>query len=332
MNKTNQQQAKNQGVRVDSLITVVSALFAVCLISSSARAQSDHTKPCRITAGHILKSNLLEASEDYWSDVADASTLNSRSARRAAYAEARNVREETKEEAMEQYEARLELCEKLNERRYHPEINPDDFMSPEEIAANPNPYWPLVPGTKYTYQGETEEGTEVIEITITDQTREILGVDCVAVEDIVFLDGEKIEDTRDYYAQKRDTGDVWYFGENTFELEDGLIVELAGAWIAGEAGGKPGILTKAEASVGDVHRQEMLLGEAEDYAEVLGLSETVTVPAGTFENCRRTFEGTPLESDAMEHKVAAPGVGVILELDVETGERVELISFEPPSP
>ena len=332
MKEANQQQkARQRRVLIRRTIASV-GLWGFCLLSQPATADGEDVGPCKTTARHVWRSQLFEIQEEYWIAIANASTLPTHAERQEAIATAKEDRKEEKGWAGELREAREELCEKLKEHRYDPVINPDDFLSPEETAADPNPYFPLVPGTKYTYQGETDEGTEVVEVTITDDTREILGVDCMVVEDVVFLEGEKIEDTRDYYAQHKQTGDVWYFGENTFELEDGLIVELAGAWIAGEEGGKPGILTKANASVGDVHRQEMLLGDAEDYAEVLGLSESVTVPAGTFENCRRTFEGTPLEPDALEHKFAAPGVGVILEVNVETGERLELISFEPPTP
>jgi hypothetical protein len=83
---------------------------------------------------------------------------------------------------------------------------------------------------------------------------------------------------------------------------------------------------RAAPSVGDVYRQEFLLGEAEDFAEVLALGVSESVPFGDFTDCLKTFDGSPIEPDALEHKFYAPGIGVVLELDVESGERVELIS------
>ena len=162
-----------------------------------------------------------------------------------------------------------------------------------------------------------------------DETTEVMGVECMVVRDVVYLDGEPTEDTLDWFAQDVD-GNVWYFGEIAVNYEDGEIADVEGSWEAGVDGAKPGILVLADPQVGDAHRQEMLLGEAEDAAEVLALGETVTVPAGTYVNCVKTGEFTPLEPDTYEHKYRAPGIGVVLEVDVESGERVELVTVEGP--
>ena len=52
-------------------------------------------------------------------------------------------------------------------------------------------------------------------------------------------------------------------------------------------------------------------GEAEDVAQVLSLSETLTVPYGTFNNCLQTAEWNPLEPGVVEHKFYAEGVGML---------------------
>lgn len=44
-----------------------------------------------------------------------------------------------------------------------------------------------------------------------------------------------------------------------------------------------------------------------------------------FTDCVQTEDFTPLEPDALEHKFHAEGIGVVLEVDVESGERLELI-------
>ena len=68
------------------------------------------------------------------------------------------------------------------------------------------------------------------------------------------------------------------------------------------------------------------MGEAEDYGEVLALDQSVTVIAGTYTGCLQTLDATPMEPDTIEHKYYAPGVGVVLEVDTESGERLELVS------
>jgi hypothetical protein len=50
-------------------------------------------------------------------------------------------------------------------------------------------------------------------------TKMINGVKCVEVHDVVKGEGSAIEDTYDWYAQNTVTGDVWYFGEDTKELD-----------------------------------------------------------------------------------------------------------------
>ena len=105
-----------------------------------------------------------------------------------------------------------------------------------------------------------------------------MGVTCTEVHDVVYLDGKLAEDTLDWYAQDRQ-GNVWYFGENTAEFEDGRPVTLAGTFTAGVNDDKPGIIMEANSVVGDFYRQEFALGNAEDNALVVSLNATVTVPA-----------------------------------------------------
>ncbi len=80
--------------------------------------------------------------------------------------------------------------------------------------------------------------------------------------------------------------------------------------------------------VGDVYYQEFSPGEAEDQAEVLSLNEKVTVAYGSFENCLKTGEWNPLEPGEEENKYYAPGVGLLLEEEVEGGdEKLELVEI-----
>ena len=108
-----------------------------------------------------------------------------------------------------------------------------------------------------------------------------------------------------------------------------MIVGLEGSWTAGVDGAEPGIVMEAHPAVGDFYRQEFLLKDAEDMAEVVSLSESVTVPlqVAAFDNCLKTKETSPLEPDALENKFYAAGVGNLLTNDLETGEKSELIQI-----
>jgi hypothetical protein len=141
-----------------------------------------------------------------------------------------------------------------------------------------------------------------------------------------------IEDTNDWYAQDL-AGNVWYFGEIAQEFEDGELVSLEGSWKAGSDHAKPGYIMVFDPQEGDYYRQEFALGDAEDMGEVISRDEkAVTVPfGGTYEDdVLETKDFTPIEPDAFEYKYYAPEVGLILEKDPETGDRVELVNKTRP--
>ncbi len=211
------------------------------------------------------------------------------------------------------------------ESSYAPEIDPANF-----VARIDNRYFPLQPGTTFRYEGTSEDEQERNDVTVTAETKTILGVRCVVVHDTVMVAGELVEDTLDWYAQDKD-GNVWYFGEDSKSYEDGKVVSTEGSWEAGVDGAQPGIIMPAEPKVGDEYRQEYLAGEAEDMAAVLDLGGSVTVSYGTFDNVLVTKEWTPLEPDVVEHKTFAPGVGMILAESVQgEHERLELVDIEGP--
>jgi hypothetical protein len=201
------------------------------------------------------------------------------------------------------------------------EIDPARFTADID-----HPFWPMAPGTRWVYR----EGDQRVEVTVTDRTRTVMGVETRVVHDLVTVDGVPVEDTFDWYAQD-DDGNVWYFGEDTTEFEDGRPVGHAGAWEAGVDGALPGILLPADPEVGTTYRQEYYAGEAEDRARVLSLDEAVSVPFGDFTGALRTEDTTPLEPGVVEHKLYVRDIGPVLALKVkgDTG-REELVAFTRP--
>jgi len=199
-------------------------------------------------------------------------------------------------------------------------VEPEDFVRRVD-----HPFFPLTPGTVYRYAASTDEGLETIVVRVERGTKRILGVGTTVVRDQVFLDGELIEDTFDWYAQDEDRN-VWYFGEDTKEYENDVVVSTAGSWIAGQEGARPGFIMLARPRVGKSYRQEVAPGVAEDRATVVSLHETVTVPYGTFHGCLKTYETTPLDPSSREYKYYARGIGHILTVRLPDGLRTELTS------
>jgi hypothetical protein len=106
------------------------------------------------------------------------------------------------------------------------------FDATDFVAGIDNPYFPLLPGTVFHYRSETPDGIETNNVAVTRDSKQILGVNVTVVHDQVFLDGELAEDTFDWYAQDTE-GNVWYFGEDSKEIEDGQVVSTEGSWEAG---------------------------------------------------------------------------------------------------
>lgn len=202
---------------------------------------------------------------------------------------------------------------------YDPKINPSDFTTKID-----NPYFSLPVGRVIKFEENTAEGIEEVTITIENNTRKIMGVETIVYRDKVYVEGEIVEDTRDYLAQDKD-GNVWYFGEDVDNYEDGKLVDHNGSWIAGENGALPGIWIKAKHIVGDSYRQEYLEGEAEDMRDVVAVNLKVETPYGKYENCVKMYDWTPLDGNSKENKYYCPSVkALVMTENVVTGEKAYL--------
>ena len=204
------------------------------------------------------------------------------------------------------------------------ELDPADF-----VAEIDNPYWPMKPGNKWVYKETDAEGNEMqVEVTVTSDKKNILGISATVVHDVVTQDGAVKEDTLDWYAQDVH-GNIWYMGEDTKEYENGVVVSTEGSWEAGVDGAQAGILVPANPEADMTYRQEYYAGEAEDRAKVLSLDEHVEVPYGAFDGCLQTEDSTALDPDVLEHKYYCRGLGPVLAVDVASGVgQEELITFE----
>jgi len=299
--------------------SMVMMLFALTLIIGNAYAKSHN---CTDTSKDMLKSCNSGADDDYWLAIAKCDNLPA-SQTKACKQQAKDDKKAGKEDCKAQFEVRKEICKDLGEGIYDPVINPSDFST----TIN-NSFFPLVHGTTFVYEGTKGGQIEHDEFKVTNKTKVIFGVTCVEVRDTVTIDGVLAEDTLDWFAQDKD-GNVWYFGENSVELDaSGEIVSLEGSWKAGVDGAKPGIIMEAHPQVGDVYRQEFALDVAEDMAEVISLNETLTVHSVTYNNSLKTQEFSPLEPDVLENKFYAPGVGNIRTVDTVTGEFLDLVQIK----
>jgi hypothetical protein len=205
---------------------------------------------------------------------------------------------------------------------YAPKIDPASFT--DRIS---NRYFPLKEGTS-VYDGTKDGAPMHIEMAVLPDRKTILGVSTMVVHDTVSISGKLQEDTFDWYAQDA-RGSVWYFGEDTRELDpDGRVVSTQGTWLAGVNGAQPGIVMPANPTVGTTYQQEYARGVAEDRIKVLRMDASLQVPAGTYQNLIQTEDTTPLEPNKLEHKWFAPGVGFLAGEMLRGGsERIQYVRF-----
>ncbi|HET6449057.1 MAG TPA: hypothetical protein VFG31_08105 [Conexibacter sp.] len=193
-----------------------------------------------------------------------------------------------------------------------------------------NPWFPLKPGTTFVSIGAKDGRAARDVFAVTHRTRRIDGARCIAVHDRLYLGGRLAERTTDYYTQDAH-GTVWYFGDDTAELDArGNVTSTEGSWRAGRDGGRAGIFMPAHPRVGERHRQELLRGHAEDHFQVVSLTAPVAVPYGTFSNALRTREWTPLEPGVIDAKYYVRGIGQVSERSLRGGnERASLVRILP---
>ena len=294
--------------------------------------------PCSSAAVSMMRACAVDVIDDLFEGTAICTDILDDVDRAACLADVDLDTMDTSDECDEVFAARLALCDDLGDAAHEPmygEAFVANFVDPLEIGNTVpvNPWFPLETGNHWLYLGDGES----IEVTVTGETKLIDGVTCVVVLDVASEDGAVVEITQDWYAQDV-AGNVWYCGEiaRNFEIFAGdnpispELVDIDGSWKAGRDGSEPGILLPFDPQVGDVFRQEVAYGEAEDAVEILSVTANEAAPGGACAaNCLMTADFTPLEPGVVENKYYVPGIGLIVEIDLESGERVELELFTP---
>jgi len=351
---------------IESENSLLALTAALCLTVASpvladgnyfGRHNRNNDSVCEQTAETMLKACFFDVGDDLHTTLAHCENMGDRGERRACIAEARETRRDDTKLCREVEEAREDVCELLGEDRYDPDPltgvsltgEPIAFVDPDSVnVGNQNPFVSIVAGHTHVLRAG-EDFEETIVVHVTEDVREILGVLCRVVVDIVVLveDGEyqAVEVTDDYFAQST-VGDVYYCGEiaRNFD-EEGALVDLDGSFEAGRDYAKAGILIKANPAAGEVHRQEFLLAEAEDVIRYVDtMAEPTEEEGGENPNplfdcslsglgCVKTEEFIPPDPESGEFKYYIAGIGFVLGVALEdgeiSGERDELLCTGP---
>jgi hypothetical protein len=166
------------------------------------------------------------------------------------------------------------------------------------------------------------------------------------VNDLVFQDGDLVEDTDDWFAQATDEN-VWYCGEEVKDYEsfDGDVpmrpelVSISGSFKHGRERDKAGIIMPANPRRGQAYLEEFSLGNAEDVSEILSINYAFGVNADLDRfvprelverlcpgNCVVTKNYSLLEPGIYALKYYARGIGFFLETKPDEGLALQLVN------
>ena len=300
------------------IASVVMMLFALVFASACTTGQSTQPAP----------SNEAPADATASSEASPEATTSEATTSSEAPPEATATDETATDEAAnnETTEAEFE------------DFDPTTFDNSTNID---NEWLPLIPGTRFVYEGTTIEDTgeavpHRIEINVTDLTKMIGDVRAVITWDLDHSDGELVEAELAFYAQDN-AGNVWRMGEYPEEYDAGEFV-AAPAWLHGYEDARAGIQMLADPQVGTPSYAQGW-GPAVDWTDRGQVDEIVPevcVPLDCYEDVLVIAESSASEPDAFQLKYHARGVGLISVgwrgEGEPTKETLELVEFEQLSP
>lgn len=181
------------------------------------------------------------------------------------------------------------------------------------------PFFPLRPGWQTVLESEPDpfegEPGEVAVVTVLKETRKVDGVRTRVVEELAFeKDGDTripIERSLNFYAICEQTGSVFYFGEDSMELDpNGDVIATTGSWLAGVNGAKAGIIMPGTILVGGGYYEEVAPSDsALDKARIKAIHRGCEVGGFDLRQCVETFNTSDCDLDAAEPKAYAAGIG-----------------------
>ncbi|HET7292676.1 MAG TPA: hypothetical protein VFM88_09635 [Vicinamibacteria bacterium] len=207
----------------------------------------------------------------------------------------------------------------------------------DRSAVIDNPWSPLKPGARFTYEGTTieDDGTAVphrVVINVTDLTKVIGGVRALVSWDLDYSDGELVEAELAFFAQD-ERGNVWRMGEYPEEYDEGKLV-AAPTWIHGIEDAVAGIEMRARPELGSPSYSQGWGPKVDftDRGQVDQVGQKQCVPVKCYEDVLVVAEVSGAEKDAQQLKFFASGVGNIRVAwrgqGEKTKETLELVKVE----
>ena len=207
---------------------------------------------------------------------------------------------------------------------YNPQLNPLEFPASSQWT---NVFAHVNPVKTYVYEGLTEDGEEHIEIRKDPDFKMISGITCGILVEKSWIEHQLVESVKEYYAEDV-MGNLWLMGTDVDNFNSsGALINHHGSWEDGMDGARAGIAMLGDPQLGRKYRQEYYFNIAENQAEVVQKGITVSTKMATFYDCIVIREWSELEPDILDYKMYAPGVGLVKEVNISTGDIIELVDI-----
>jgi len=174
-----------------------------------------------------------------------------------------------------------------------------------------NPYFILEPGYQLKLNGKEEDVNVQLTITVLPKTKVIDGIKTSIVEERELHNNKLVEISENYFAIDKLTNSVYYFGEDVNIYKNNKVIGNDGSWLSGINGAHYGLMMPGIVLNGSSYYQEVAPEVAMDRAKVISTKLKVKTNVGLLKTCIKSEETTPLEPNAKEYKVYAPGIGLI---------------------
>ena len=192
-----------------------------------------------------------------------------------------------------------------------PSPDPADFTGNAQ-----NAWFPLEPGTRWTYRRYTPYGEQPVLATVLPHRRTIAGIPTSAVRWTVRAGGRERTVLVRWYAVDR-AGDVWWFGQRVAPHAPVLDRLAPRSWTAGRGGAEAGLILTARPREGDGYENAHQAGVVERRSTVVSLDGTAATPSRTY---RHTVVTRDLSSLVPLHDVQTyfvRGLGMVGQQDTK---------------
>jgi hypothetical protein len=193
-----------------------------------------------------------------------------------------------------------------------PSPAPTDF-----VRGVDNPWFPLAPGTRWTYDRYSSTGSETLTATALPAPRVVDGVTTTAVQWEVLRPGRPSATLAVRWYAQDTAGNVWWFGQRVTRNAPPVDLLATRSWAAGRNGAQAGLVVSAAPRVGDGYVNGSQPGVVESRSTVASVDASVALASRTYRGTVSTRDLSPLEPTRQVQSFYARGIGLVAQQTTE---------------